>query len=88
MRIFTLLLPAVMLSGCDFSRVSVSCTEHIEAGDMGRAVGAVDMAACKPGLGRGLEMRQKGVDSWSRGSSLASSSSIVFIASWRTQRRS
>ena len=31
-----------------------------EAGDMGRAVGAVDMAACKPGLGRGLEMRQKG----------------------------
>ena len=27
---------AVMLSGCDFSRVSVSCTEHIEAGDMGR----------------------------------------------------
>jgi len=27
---------AVMLSGCDFSRVSVSCLEQIEAGDMGR----------------------------------------------------
>ena len=30
------LVVAVMLAGCDFSRVTVSCTEHIEAGDMGR----------------------------------------------------
>ena len=30
------LVIAVMLAGCDFSRVTVSCTEHIEAGDMGR----------------------------------------------------
>lgn len=26
------------LGGCDFSRVGVSCTEHIKPGDMGRFV--------------------------------------------------
>lgn len=36
LRWISTLAVALTLSGCDFSRVSVSCPEHIEAGDMGR----------------------------------------------------
>ena len=37
-RLLSILLAAMALGGCDFSRVEVSCLEHIPSGDTGRFI--------------------------------------------------